>query len=199
MGIGRKKTLLEQAQDVVSDVLETAISSAHDAAAKAEPLLAQGKAKAADAVTEGKAKAAPLVSDTKAALKGEKAEKKKGGKLKKTLFIGGLLAAGGVIFNKLRSNQEAANWQTSYVPTPPPTTKPTPAASGIKVPDNEVTDTPVADEAAAAVAAEAVSDDPGGASPDEAVSDAVKEPHEATTPDEPVESVDLEEAKQDKE
>ena len=35
-------------------------------------------------------------------------------------------------------------------------------------------------------------DDSGGASPDEAIADAVEEPHEVTTPDDPAEVVDVE-------
>jgi hypothetical protein len=37
-----------------------------------------------------------------------------------------------------------------------------------------------------------VADDSAGASPDEALADAVEEPHEATTPDDPAEVVDVE-------
>jgi hypothetical protein len=40
--------------------------------------------------------------------------------------------------------------------------------------------------------ADEAADDSAGASPDEALSDAVEEPHEVTTPDEPAEVVDVE-------
>ena len=36
-------------------------------------------------------------------------------------------------------------------------------------------------------------DDPGGASPDEAIADLVEEPHDATTPDDPADVVEVEE------
>ena len=60
-----------------------------------------------------------LASAKVAELKGE--PEPKGGKLKKLVLIGGLLAVAGVVANRLKSSQsESANWQSSYVPPPPP-------------------------------------------------------------------------------
>ena len=41
-------------------------------------------------------------------------------------------------------------------------------------------------------------DDTGGASPDEAVADQAEAPHAVTTPDEPADVVDLDDARDDK-
>ncbi len=89
--------------------------------------------------------------------------KKKGGKLKKLLLFGGLAAAAGAIFKKLRSGSTSDNWQSSYVPTPAPTP-------------------PAAKE-----------HDQGGSSPDEAIADAAEQPHPVSTPDEPAETVTIDE------
>ena len=86
------------------------------------------------------------------------------------LFAG---IAGGVAFvaKKLQGGAQSDNWQSSYNPSPAPTPPPTPSA-----PQSGLEDT----------------DDPGGASPDEALSDATEEAHPISTPDDPAEVVDLE-------
>ena len=89
--------------------------------------------------------------------------KKKGGKLKKLLLVTGLAAIGGVIFKKVRGGSTSDNWQSSYVPTPAPTP---PAAKD---------------------------EDPGGSSPDEAIADAAEQPHPVSTPDDPAETVTIDE------
>jgi hypothetical protein len=75
------------------------------------------------------------------------------------------------VVKKMQSRGEQDDWQSTYTPPPP-----------------RVTDTPIA-EAAAAASGESA--DEGGAGPDEALADAVEEEHEVTTPDEPAEVVDL--------
>jgi hypothetical protein len=222
MGLRRKKSLIDQASDIASDIIddakpkiEAAVTTAKD---KALPLLADAKDKAAPVLADAKAKAGPVLADAKAKagpalaggaaiaadkasagatiaaekaaiardlasekaavgrdlaatkvaeLKGEKP--KKGGKLKKLLIVTGLAAAGAVIAKKLRGGDSTSdNWQSSYVPTPAPA----PAKPA----------TPSVD-----------SDDAGGSSPDEAIADAAEQPHSVSTPDDPAETVTIDE------
>ncbi len=92
------------------------------------------------------------------------------GRLKKLLIFGGLLAAGAAVFKKVRGDSTKDNWQSGYVPTPPPAAAP-PA-------DVQTAESQPADDAA-------------GATPDEAVADAAEEPHSVTTPDDPADVVDV--------
>ena len=210
MGLRKKKTLIDQASDYVDSVKPQIESALADARAKAAPLLAEARDKASDArekagpaLADARAKATPMIAEgaavvaDKAALgasiaaekaaigrdlaaekaavgrdlatakvaqlKGEP-EPKKGGKLKKILLFGGLAAAAGFAVKKLQGDKASDNWQSSYVPSPPP-----PAS----VPD--------------------AADDGAGSSPDEAVADAAESPHPVTTPDNPAETVTLDE------
>ena len=188
MQFGRKKSLIDRAQDYVEQVSETVLPQLEaaleqavdkagpalaDARDRAKPLLADGKALAAEKAATGAALAAEkaaagreLAATKVAEIKGE--PEPQGGKLKKLLLLGGLAAIGAVVFGKLKSRNEDANWQSSYVPTPPapkPTTTP---------------------------------DDTAGAAPGEAISDAVEEPHAATTPDEPADVIDVDDVPADK-
>jgi hypothetical protein len=205
MGFRKKKSLIDQAGDYVEQVkphAEAAIVSAYDfvqetvvpaladAREKAGPVIADARDKAVPVIADARAKAAPVIAagaakaagraaaardlaDAKVAeLKGEKPKKK--GRLKKLVLFAGV--AGGVAFvaKKLQGGGQSDNWQSSYNPSPaptPPSTPPTPSAPQAGV------------------------DDTGGASPDEALSDAVEAPHPTTTPDQPAEVVDLEEGK----
>jgi hypothetical protein len=183
MGLRKKKSLLDQATDTVSQYaeqakphLESAVATAKE---KAGPALAEARAKAAPAVATGAAIAAEKIA-AGASIAAEKAadaaqaaadkaeavaapEKKKGSKLRKLLFLTGIAAAAAFLAKKLRSSGESDNWQSSYTPTPAPR--------------------PV------------VEDDTGGASPDEAIADAAEAPHPVTTPDEPADVVDVDENK----
>ena len=130
----------------------------------------------------------------------------KGGKLKKVLLLGGLLAIGGVVFSKLRAKQdESANWQSTYVPPAPP--KPaapaaapvTPATTSVDPDADPLTD-PIEEVTADDVvtADPPATDDIGGGAPGEAISDSVEGAHEATTPDEPAEIIDIDDVPQKK-
>lgn len=194
MGMRKKKSLIDQAGDYVEQVkphAEAALESARDfvqdtvvpaladAREKAEPAMADARKKAAPVIAAGAAKAAERataardLADAKVAeLKGEKPKKK--GKIKRFVLFAGI--AGGVAFvaKKLQGGGQSDSWQSSYTPSPaptPPSEPPSPAApqSGI--------------------------DDKGGASPDEAMSDATETPHPVSTPEDPAEVVDLEEGK----
>ena len=86
---------------------------AAEAREKAAPLLAEGRATAADKASVAAALAAERAAEGRDLavakvneLRGIEPEPK-GGKLKKFLLLGGLLAIGGVVFSKLRAKQDA--------------------------------------------------------------------------------------------
>jgi len=165
---------------------------------KAKTAAAAGVAGAATLAASGKDLAAAKVAE----VKGEP-EQKKGSKVRKMLIFGALAAAAGFAYNKLRGSGQADNWQSSY--TPPASagtssttsaTSATSAAGGAHLAPGVGPDEPIAgDDPMARLAAEqgAAGDDPGGASPDEAIADAVEEPHAVTTPDDPADVVEVEE------
>ncbi len=198
------ESVLPQIESALESALESGKESARDAQAKAAPLIAQGRQvaseKAAEAAAYSTDKAstgaayaaekAPIVAalaaekaaagrDAAAArvatLRGEEPEPK-GGRLKKFLLFGGLLALGGFVFNKLRGQTEDS-WQSSYTPTPAPA--------------------PATPAAAPGGAHAGSSDDGAGGTPGEAVADAAEEPHEATTPDDPATIIDVDDVPAD--
>lgn len=195
-----------------------AAEMAAEARDKAAPYLAEARATAADKASIGAALAAEKAASSRdlaaakvAELRGVEPEPK-GGKLKKVLLLGGLLAIGGVIFGKLRQKQdEGANWQSTYVPPAPPAKPATPAkpaapAAPVTPATTSVTGDPLTDplpdeeiSADDVVTAEPpATDDVGGGAPGEAISDSVEEAHEATTPDEPAEVIDIDDVPQKK-
>lgn len=208
MAIRRKKSLITQAAEFAESVLptlESAYGAAKDAAGpllsdakdKAAPLLADGKSLAAEkasagkdraveAAAAGRVKAAEAMA-TAAQMAKDKAPEplsaeppsKRRRWFKRLLLVGALAAIGTVVFKKVRGEDPADNWQSSYVPAPPP---PAPAAPDAAAPTDS-------DEGAEVDAAEA--DDAAGSSPDEALADAAEEPHPVTTPDAPADVVEL--------
>ncbi len=163
----------DRATPVIVDAREKAGPALADARAKAAPVIATGAALAADRATQAASLAAEkaaigrdLAAAKVAQVKGE--PEPKGGKLKKVLLLGGLLAVGGVVLQKLRGSSDSDNWQSSYTPTPPPT-----ATTPTAVPD--------------------AGDDGAGSSPDEALADAAEEPHPVSTPDDPAEVISVDE------
>jgi hypothetical protein len=250
MRLRKKKSLLDQAIDQASDVvdaalprIESAVSQvreqvrelskdaadgakdfAKDTKVKAAPLMAEGRSLAgdlADATREvaiPKAKAGALAGADKAAslaasgrdlaaakladVKNDPQPKKRS-KLRKVLIFGSLAAAAGFVYNKMRPKPQADNWQSSYVPPTSTTTATTtsstsaagtsatgvPTTGGTHLAPGVGPDEPVGSDDPMAARA---GDDSGGASPDEAIADAVEEPHEVTTPDDPAEVVDVE-------
>ena len=173
-----------------------------EAREKAAPLIAEGRARAADKASvaaslaaERAAEGRDLATAKVNELRGIEPEPK-GGKLKKFLLIGGLLAIGGVIFSKLRAKQDASsNWQSSYVPPAPPAAPKAPAAPA--TPAKSAAGDPLTDPLTDVTADDVVTADPpsaediGGGAPGEAISDSVEEAHEATTPDAPAEVIDI--------
>jgi hypothetical protein len=170
----------EKAQPVLADARTRAVSAAQDAREAAAPRVADARAKAVPLIASGaaiageKASAVKDLADQKVAeLKGEP-PKKKGGKLKKIALLA--IVAGGVGYaaKKLQGGKQSDNWQSSYVPSPPPAGATSPKAPG---------------------APTVTADDPGGAAPDEAIADQAEGAHVATTPDEPAEVVSIDEGK----
>jgi hypothetical protein len=212
MPFGRKKTLLDRAQEYVEQVADTVIPQVQsaledaaekagpaiaDAREKARPLMEEGKTRAAEAATAGaaiaaaKAHAGREMAATKVnELRGVEPEPEGGGKLKKLLVVTGLLAIGGVIFSKLRSKDESANWQSSYTPAPPP--KPT--VGDATIPTEKASPAATPGSASASAGTGSTSDDIGGGDPGEALSDLAEEPHPATTPEAPAEVVEIDDS-----
>jgi hypothetical protein len=155
----------------------------------------------AAALTAEKAAVARDVTAAKAVELRSAEQESQGGRLKKLLVIGGLLAIGGAVFAKLRQKQdESANWQSTYTPPAPP--KPasaaSPAAPASPVTPAKTSGDPLTDPIEDVTADDVVTADPpatddiGGGAPGEAISDSVEEPHGATSPDEPAEVIDIE-------
>jgi hypothetical protein len=192
MRLRKKHTLRDTAADLVEHVrptVESAVESAKDTAGPlledARELLEEAREKAGPAIAEAREKAGPAIAEARehaaaavapAAVTGDSGHKR-GGRLKKLLLLGGLVAVAGLVFKKLRGNVDDANWQSTYAPTPPPAPSSTTPTAAAAAADEEA---PEPEDAAAS-------------SPDEALADsaAAAEPHEDTTPDAPAEVVDL--------
>ncbi len=187
------------AAERAAEAREKAAPLIAEAREKAAPLVAEARATAADKASVGAALAAEkaatgrdLAAARVAELRGEEPEPK-GGKLKKILLLGGLVAIGGFIAKKLRSQQdEGANWQSTYVPPAPPAPS-KPASPAAPAPASTssapVTGDPLTDP---------LPDDSAGGAPGEAISDSAEEAHEATTPDEPADIIDIDDVPQKK-
>ena len=183
-GRSRAADLAADLADVTRDV----------AIPKAKAAALAGADRTAELAASGRDFAASKLAETK----GEP-PKRKGRKLRKLLVFGSLAAAAGFVYNKMRPQPQVDNWQSSYTPPTSTTTSSTtatgtsatgvPTTGGTHLAPGVGPDEPVgSDDPMAAHAG----DDTGGASPDEAIADAVEEPHEVTTPDDPAEVVDVE-------
>ncbi len=178
---------IDQITPVLEDARDKAGAAAGDAREKAAPYVSDARERfvkevmpaVTAAVAAATEKAEPYADEAKrrgrataAAVKGDVDPPKKGSKLKKLVLFGGLAGLGAFLFKKLKGDDTSTAWQSSYQPAPapvPPTPAPAPAAPP------------------------SLADDAGGASPDEAVADAAagEESHEVTTPDSPVEELDV--------
>jgi len=214
-----REQLREQASDLagtlaphVENARDKAVPVLTEARDKAVPVLTEARDKAAPYVSEARDKAAPYVSDARdrfsetvlpvltaalasvdeatedvrdetmkrgkavaAALKGEIEAPKKKRRGWKLLVLLGLAGLGYAGYQKFGGKQPTTTWQSSYTPPPAPTPPP---AGG-----------PVA--GAGAHRADAEPDDTAASDPAEAASDATDVPHDATTPDTPVEEIDV--------
>jgi ElaB/YqjD/DUF883 family membrane-anchored ribosome-binding protein len=176
---------IEQITPVLEDARDRAGAAAGEARDKAAPYVSDARDKfvkdvvpaVTAAVAAASEKAEPYADEarrrgraTAAAVKGEVDAPKKGSKLKKLAVFGALAALGGFLYKYLKGDDSSTAWQSSYQPAPAPT-PPTPAP------------------APTATAAE----DASGASPDEAVADAVagEAVHDVTTPDSPLAETDV--------
>jgi vacuolar-type H+-ATPase subunit H len=204
-----------KAGPVLADARDRAVPVLTEARDRAVPVLTDARDKAAPYVSDARDKAAPYVADARdrftetvlpvitaalasvdeatedvrdetkkrgkavaAALKGEVQAPEKKHRGRKLLVLLGLSGLGYAAFKKFGSKQPTTSWQSSY--TPPPAPAPTPAGG------------PVAGGGVGAHRAdEGGPDDTAASDPGEAVSDAADAPHDATTPDNPVEEVDV--------
>ncbi|MDT0202392.1 hypothetical protein [Nocardioides sp. AE5] len=152
----------EKAAPLIAEGRQVAAEKVAEAREKAGPIIAEGRERAAEAAAEGKVAAAAKLNE----LRGIEPEpEKKGGKLKKFLLIGAVAGVAGVVVKKLTSGGSGDNWQSTYVPAPPPAPR--------------------------AEATERANDDAAAATPDEALADAAEAPVATTTPDAPAEVVQL--------
>jgi hypothetical protein len=223
---------VDKAGPALSDARDKATPLIAEGRALAAEKASVGAALAAEKATEAREKAAPLLAEYRAsaaeqasavaALAAERAAsgrdvaiakanelrgvepEPKGGKLKKVLLLGGLLAIGGVVFSKLKGKDESANWQSTYVPPAPPKPAPpaapvTPATTSVD-PNSDPLNDPIEEVTGDDVVTvdPPATDDTGGGAPGEAISDSVEEAHDATTPDEPAEIIDIEDSPKNK-
>jgi len=169
MGLRKKKTLLEQAEQYVGAavdqakdfVQDTARPALADAREKAAPVIADARDKASPVISEAKKKAAPMVAagaatvaakatdakafaETKAAeLSGSKTPKKRS-KIKTLLMLGAIGGIVAVVAKRLQAGSgDNGGWQSSYDPAPPPS----PSASTTPPPVQSVPDAAPIDEA----------------------------------------------------
>ena len=176
---------IDQITPVLEDARDRAGAAAGDARVKAAPYVSDARDKLVNevvpavtaAVAAASEKAEPYADEarrrgraTAAAVKGEVDAPKKGSKVKTVVVLGTLAALGAFLYKFLKGDDSSTAWQSSYQPAPaptPPTPAPVPTATAV--------------------------DDASGASPDEAVADAVagEEVHAVTTPDSPVEETDV--------
>ena len=195
----KSKNFLDHANDKASELaekiapqVESAVGTARE---KAGPLLTEAREKAAPAVNEARDKftsdvlpvitaaiaaAGEATEDVRdeskkrgkaavAALKGEvEAPKKKKHRFRTFLLMLGLGSAVAFVAKKLSDRPSTTTWESTPTPAPAPA-----APAGA-----HKADTPDGN-------------DQGGASPDVAAADAAAEPHAATTPDNPAETIDV--------
>jgi hypothetical protein len=204
------QSMLADARDVAREVAQDARDAAQEAASNAEKSTRKSRKKAARkarskaselALRAGAAApvAAPLAN--KVADKVEPKPRRK----KRYLLLLGLIGAGAVVVKRLRSGQTTPSYSPSYSPPRPASTpRPapvattpvatTPAQDGPPAaPDMHSEPDPVADAAPESLvdsgpgtATEGTAD-AGGAFLDEVAADADEQPHEVTTPDNPLE------------
>jgi len=195
----KSKTFLDHANDLATDLADKIgpqVESAMEAAReKAGPVLAEARDKAAPTVNDARdrlttevlpvltaalAAAGEATEDVRgeskkrgkaaiAALKGEvEAPKRKKHRFRKFLVVVGLGSAAAYVAKKLSDRPSSTTWESNYTPSPAP-------------------ESPIG----AHRAEDDIANDQGGASPDVAAADAASEPHEATTPDDPAETIDV--------
>ncbi len=196
----KSKTLLDQANDLATELVEKVgpqVEHAMETAKeKAGPMIAEAREKAGPAVSDAREKistevipaltAALAAADeataevrgeagkrgkaAMAALKGEveAPPEKKSHKFRNFLLLLGLGGVVAFVAKKMSDRPASTTWESNYTPAPAP--QATPSEGAHRAGD---------------------ANDQGGASPDVAAADAAAEPHEATTPDDPAETIDV--------
>lgn len=168
----KSKKMLEQATEVVEDIIPVVEQGLESAYESAKDVFSEGRDRASDAFTE-------VASESKRRL-GRGKKKQKGKRKLRTFLVLGLLAGvGAAVFKALQGKQEQPAYSPAPANTPAPAT-PAPAK-------NEVPPVPASPSVTQP-------DDQAGAAPGEALSDASNEaaPHADTTPDNPAEVVEVE-------
>jgi hypothetical protein len=145
------------ARPALLDARDKAGPALADARDKAAPYVAEARDRAAAALADARDSAGPALADARdratevaaqakeaadarvAQLRGEE-PKKKGSKLKKIALFAALAAAVGFVAKKLQSGGQADNWQSSYVPSPAPSSAPAPTDAGAAGPDEALSD-----------------------------------------------------------
>lgn len=208
---------LESALDTATEfVQKTALPKLAEAREKAAPALAEARDRAVPVLQEARDKAAPVIA-TGAAVVAERAsaakeaanarvarskgeQPKQRSKVKTLLVLAGVAGAVAVIARRLQGGKSSDNWQSSYVPSPSTGTGTDTGGTdtgGTAEADSPISTTPTAGGSTGTPGTMGtpggpeLAEDTGGASPDEALADAVEEPRPATTPDEPAEVVEL--------
>ena len=143
------------------------------------PVLTAAIAAANEATEDVRGEAVKRGRATAAALKGEIAPppRKEKHRLRKLLVALGLSGVVAMVAKKLSDRQATTAWQSSYTPTPAPT-----STSG---------STGAGTVGASGIHKAETTDDVGGASPDVAAADAAAEPRMPTTPDDPLQQDDI--------
>ena len=194
----KSKNFLDHANDLATDLadkigpqVESAVETARE---KAVPVIAEAREKAAPAVQEARDKISsdvlPVITaaivaagdatedvrgETKkrskaavAALKGDiEAPEPKKHRFRNFLLVLGLGGVVAFVAKKLSDRPSTTTWESSPTPAPAPAA---PTGAHRADPDDA---------------------DQGGSSPDVAAADAAAEPHAATTPDNPAETIDV--------
>lgn len=155
----------EKAGPMIADARDKAAPMMAEARSKAAPAMAAAVAAASDATKEARGEAKKRGRASVAALKGEVEAPKKKHRLRKLVGLAGLAGIGGLIAKQFSDRQASTAWQSSYKPTPAPASPTSPSRR--------------------------FADDEGASAPDEAVADAAETPHAATTPDNPVEVIEI--------
>lgn len=140
MGLRKKKSLLDQAEEYVEAAIDSAKDFIEDTA---KPAISDAKVKAAPVVAAGAADIAERASSARQLAEEKAAEvtgkKKKRSKVKMFLLFGLVAGAVAAVAKKLQAGGEQSSpWQSDYTPPPAPTAVPDPVDTAV--------DRPVAEE-----------------------------------------------------
>jgi vacuolar-type H+-ATPase subunit H len=167
------ETAREKAGPVISEAREKAAPAVHDArdklATEVLPVITAAIAAAGEATEDVRGETKKRGKAAVAALKGDvEAPAPKKHRFRNFLLVLGLGGVVAFVAKKLSDRPSTTTWESSPTPAPAP-----------------------AAPAGAHKAEPFGADDQGGSSPDVAAADAAAEPHAATTPDNPAETIDV--------